>query len=95
MIQSTGQFLKKARINAGYSQATIAKKFGYSSPQFISNVERDVCSPPMALFKGLCEVYEVDLQASFNLLKHNEIKRFTEKIESEFKNAKVSKSRRG
>ena len=57
---SFGQYLKQARISAGYTQADIAKLLEYSSSQFISNVERGISSPPFKLLKVFSEVYKLD-----------------------------------
>jgi transcriptional regulator with XRE-family HTH domain len=42
-----GRLLKAARENAGLRQSDVAKKLGYSSPQFISNWERGLSLPPL------------------------------------------------
>ena len=58
-----GRYLKNARINAGYTQAQIAKLLEYSSSQFISNVERGISSPPFKLLKVFADVYKLDREA--------------------------------
>lgn len=40
-------FLKEKRTCAGLSQWDVAKKLGYSSPQFVSNWERGLSDPPI------------------------------------------------
>lgn len=42
-----GQLIKKARHSAGLTQASLAKKLGYKSPQFVSNWERSESLPPI------------------------------------------------
>lgn len=42
-----GQLIKKARSRAGLTQAALAKKLGYRSPQFVSNWEREESLPPI------------------------------------------------
>ena len=51
LFQKLGPFLKKARSKMGLSQRDVADKLGYTSPQFISNVERGLCSPPLKKLK--------------------------------------------
>ncbi len=41
-----GQFLSQNRKKRAQSQQNISKKLGYSSPQFISNIERGYALPP-------------------------------------------------
>ncbi len=57
--ESLGSFLKEARVNKSLSQWDVAKKIGYSSPQFISNLERGISSPPLKLLKVLVDLYDV------------------------------------
>lgn len=53
------QLLKGAREARGLSQAEVAKKLGYTSPQFISNMERGLCAPPLKAIKELVEMYRL------------------------------------
>lgn len=46
--QEMGKLIKKARTQAGLTQASLAKKLGYESPQFVSNWERSESLPPIA-----------------------------------------------
>lgn len=52
-----GEFLQARRIKMGLSQGDVAKKLGYSSPQFISNFERGLCAPPLNKLKLLQQLY--------------------------------------
>lgn len=62
------KFLKEARINAGYSQSDVAKILGYTSPQYISNIERGQSDPPVSKIKILIELYKLDLNHLVTLL---------------------------
>lgn len=42
-----GRLIKKARQSSGLTQAALAKRLGYRSPQFISNWERAESLPPI------------------------------------------------
>ncbi|MBX7231593.1 MAG: helix-turn-helix domain-containing protein [Bdellovibrionales bacterium] len=55
-----GQYLREKRESAGFTQAQIAQRLGYSSPQFVSNFERGLCSPPLKNLKVLVKLYHVD-----------------------------------
>lgn len=54
-----GQFLQKKRVEVGLSQGEVAKKLGYNSPQFISNVERGLCSPALVSAKKMAKLYGI------------------------------------
>ena len=41
-----GKFLRKKRIVAGLTQGELAKSLGFSSSQFVSNIERGVATIP-------------------------------------------------
>lgn len=54
-----GIFLQDARVRANLSQWDVAKKLGYTSPQFISNLERGISSPPLKVLKVLVDLYGI------------------------------------
>ncbi len=55
-----GNHLKKKRLESGISQMEVARKLGYTSPQFVSNVERGLCSFPLNKLKILVDLYQLD-----------------------------------
>ncbi len=70
---SLGEFLKSKRENASLSQGDVAKKLKYTSPQFISNWERGVSSPPIKVLKQLSDLYKVGTDELFNLILEHSI----------------------
>jgi len=50
-------YLTKARIKKGYTQMDVAKRLGYSTPQHISNWERNLCSPSLGALAKLKKIY--------------------------------------
>ncbi len=54
-----GAFFKNVREKQGLSQATVAKKLGFSSPQVISNYERGLATISPAHFKRMAKMFEV------------------------------------
>lgn len=56
---NTAALVKKYRLKAGLSQGDVAKSLGYSCPQFVSNWERGVSSPPDAVLSRLCKVIKL------------------------------------
>lgn len=62
------QYLKESRIRAGLTQKDISKKLGYESPQFISNWERGISSPPLNALKTLIKMYKLNRDDVFEVL---------------------------
>ena len=54
-----GTFLRGAREKANLTQMEISSRLGYSSPQFISNIERGVSVAPLALLSKLVSAYKI------------------------------------
>lgn len=52
-----GAFLKEKRIKRNLSQSEVAQLLKYSTPQFISNWERGVSSPPLDKINTLIDLY--------------------------------------
>lgn len=58
-MRTLSGYLKEKRIDSGLSQLDVAKVLGYSSPQFVSNWERGLVSPPLETIAVLIELYKV------------------------------------
>ena len=56
------EWLKEKRREAGYTQRQVSDQLGYTSPQFISNIERGMASPPIAVLVKLSELYSIDCE---------------------------------
>ncbi|PCI27029.1 hypothetical protein COB52_05535 [Candidatus Kaiserbacteria bacterium] len=54
-----GMFLKGAREKAGLTQGQVAKEFGFTTAQFISNLERGLVSLPAKHIQPLSALYGV------------------------------------
>jgi len=54
-----GSFLKESREKAGFTQASVAKKLGYLSAQFVSNWERVTAMPPMNVLPELVRLLSI------------------------------------
>lgn len=59
-FKELGKFLKLARKASGITQRDVAKKMGYSSPQFISNCERGLCAPSRESLPILVDLYKIN-----------------------------------
>ena len=55
-----GKYLKRIRKEAGLTQKEISIILGYTSPQFVSNAERDVSFLPIKDLKKLCKAYKCE-----------------------------------
>ena len=66
--KTLGSYLKKKRQTTGLTQAEVARKLSYASPQFISNFERGLCSPPLKNLKVLIDLYSIPVDEIVNLV---------------------------
>ncbi len=48
------ELLKQARLDSGMSQMALADILGYSTPQLVSNWERNKCRFPHSMAKKIC-----------------------------------------
>lgn len=51
------ELLRKRRIEKGMSQRDVSKVFGYTSAQYISNIERSLALPPVKYIKKISKLY--------------------------------------
>ncbi|MCB0391408.1 MAG: helix-turn-helix domain-containing protein [Bdellovibrionales bacterium] len=59
LSKKLGIYFKKRREKLGLQQKDVAKALGYTSPQFISNMERGLSLPPLKKIKKLIKLYEL------------------------------------
>ncbi len=59
VMRSLSDYLKQKRLASGLSQLDVAKVLGYSSPQFVSNWERGLVSPPLETIAVLIDLYKI------------------------------------
>lgn len=60
-----GEFLKKARIDAGLTQTELAKKMGWGNCQFCSNQERNIASLPNRSIKRFIKITRCNAKEFF------------------------------
>ena len=63
-----GKFLRASRMAAKLSQAKVSKELGYSSPQFISNWERGISSPPLKALPKIAQLYRISPEELVNVI---------------------------
>ena len=56
-----GKYLKEQRVKSSLTQSQVAQSIGYTSPQFISNIERGLCSAPVKHLKGFLKLYNLTI----------------------------------
>ena len=69
--QEMGQLIKKAREGAGLTQAKLAQKLGYRSPQFISNWERSESLPPIVALPKIARLTKTKYNDFTGILKRD------------------------
>lgn len=85
------KFLKEKRLQAGLSQGAVAKKLGYTSPQFVSNWERGLSQPPVATLRKIAQIYNISANDMFDVMLKATIDQVTAELTEKF--YKQSKSR--
>lgn len=58
--KAVGAHLKSVRQKAKLTQANVSKELGYTSPQFLSNIERGVSVAPLPLLAKIVRIYKSD-----------------------------------
>lgn len=53
------KLIKPARIKKGLSQGDLSKLLNYKNGQFISNIERSLCSTPPKVANEMCEILDI------------------------------------
>lgn len=59
-------YLKQCREESGLTQREVSERLGYTTPQFVSNWERSVSSPPLKTLRKLSGIYGVVEDQLFN-----------------------------
>lgn len=57
--KSLNKFLKEKRQEKGLSQGDVREVLGLESNQFISNFERNMCNPSIAVLVKLVDLYRI------------------------------------
>lgn len=86
-FNNIANLIKTKRINhpKSYSQVQLSELLGYKNGQFISNVERGLCSVPLNMIKKVSEILEIPPHE----LKESLLKDHEETLSSYFDNKSV------
>ena len=70
--KALGQNLRNKREQANYTQSQVAKKFGHSSGQFISNIELGKCAIPLHVLVKIAHLYSIPEKEFLNFILEQE-----------------------
>lgn len=59
VMRNLNDYLRQKRLDSGLSQLDVARVLGYASPQFVSNWERGLVSPPLETIAVLIDLYKI------------------------------------
>jgi len=75
-----GTYLKEVREQAAYTQADVSTKLGYTSPQFISNIERGISVIPLKTLARMISLYKVNPEGVTKIILESQRKLLREKL---------------
>lgn len=75
-----GQFLKVVREEANYTQADVSHKLGYTSPQFISNIERGISVAPLKTLARMVNLYKASPDTVVKIILESQKKLLRQKL---------------
>ena len=78
--EKLGQHLKSNREQANLTQAEVSKRLGYTSAQFISNIERGVSVVPLGTLARMVRLYKANAEKTAQILLESQEKMLTEKL---------------
>lgn len=75
-----GTYLKDVREQANLTQADVSAKLGYTSPQFISNIERGISVAPLKTLARMVSLYKVNPESVVKIILESQRKLLREKL---------------
>lgn len=91
---SFGKYLQEARLTQNLSQKDVAEKLGYTSPQFISNWERDISFPPLTAVFVLSKIYSLNSDDIFNHLLKASLEQIRANMINDYNKLKIKNSKK-
>ena len=73
-----GQHLKSNREQMNLTQAQVSRRLGYTSPQFISNIERGISVVPLDTLARMVKLYKANPMKTADILFESQEKLLTE-----------------
>jgi transcriptional regulator with XRE-family HTH domain len=78
-----GRYLKDQRVQSNLTQSQVAQSLGYTSPQFISNIERGLCSAPVKHLRGFLKLYNLSTDELVSVILKQEEANLRNALEAE------------
>src|SRR4051812_29508767 len=75
-----GSFLKDVREDARMTQADVSHRLGYTSPQFISNIERGISVAPLKTLARMVSLYKASPDTVVRIILDSQKKLLREKL---------------
>ncbi|MGE0526639.1 MAG: helix-turn-helix domain-containing protein [Bdellovibrionales bacterium] len=75
-----GLYLKGVREQAEMTQAEVSQKLGYTSPQFISNIERGISVVPLKTLARMVSIYKVNPEVVVKIILDSQKKLLRDKL---------------
>jgi transcriptional regulator with XRE-family HTH domain len=75
-----GTYLKDVREDANLTQADVSHKLGYTSPQFISNIERGISVVPLKTLARMVNLYKVNPETVVKIILESQRKLLRDKL---------------
>jgi transcriptional regulator with XRE-family HTH domain len=75
-----GHFLKGVREDAAITQAQVSERLGYTSPQFISNIERGISVVPLKTLARMISLYKGSPEPAIKIILDSQRKLLREKL---------------
>lgn len=75
-----GQYLKDVRESANLTQADVSHRLGYTSPQFISNIERGISVAPLKTLARMVNLYKASPDSVVRIILESQKKLLREKL---------------
>jgi transcriptional regulator with XRE-family HTH domain len=75
-----GQYLKSSREQRNLTQAHVSGRLGYTSPQFISNIERGISVVPLDTLARMLNLYKANPMKAAGILLESQEKLLTAKF---------------
>jgi DNA-binding XRE family transcriptional regulator len=67
-VKGLSGYLREKRLAAGYTQMEAARHIGHSTPQYISNYERELCEPSIEMAMKLGELFGITRKDLYQVL---------------------------
>ena len=75
-----GKFLKGLREKTSLTQTDVSNRLGYSSPQFISNIERGISVAPLSTLAKMVNIYKASPEPVIKIIFDSQRKILREKF---------------